>query len=122
MFSYIFHKYYNFVRNVVDILIEIALNMWTALGSGHFNNILSVCEHSVSFHLLCAPHFLSLVCYTSEYRFSECRSFTSLDLCAVLSCQLYLTLCNPMDCSLPGSSVHGNSTDKNTALGCPDLF
>ena len=21
--------------------------------------------------------------------------------------QLYLTLCNPMDCSLPGSSVHG---------------
>ena len=23
--------------------------------------------------------------------------------------QLYLTLCNPMDCSLPGSSVHGIS-------------
>ena len=25
----------------------------------------------------------------------------------VLSAQLCLTLCNPMDCSLPGSSVHG---------------
>ena len=25
----------------------------------------------------------------------------------VLVTQLYPTLCNPMDCSLPGSSVHG---------------
>ena len=25
----------------------------------------------------------------------------------VLVAQLYLTLCDPMDCSLPGSSVHG---------------
>ena len=25
----------------------------------------------------------------------------------VLCTQLHLTLCNPMDCSLPGSSVHG---------------
>ena len=25
----------------------------------------------------------------------------------VLATQLYLTICNPMDCSLPGSSVHG---------------
>ena len=24
------------------------------------------------------------------------------------------TLCDPMDCSLPGSSVHGDSLDKNT--------
>ena len=27
--------------------------------------------------------------------------------CAVLSAQLCLTLCEAMDCSLPGSSVHG---------------
>ena len=32
--------------------------------------------------------------------------------------QLYLTLCNPVDCSLPGSSVHGDSPGKNTAVGC----
>ena len=25
----------------------------------------------------------------------------------VLVSQLHLTLCNPMDCNLPGSSVHG---------------
>ena len=29
-----------------------------------------------------------------------------------------LTLCNPIDCSLPGSSVHGNSLGKNTEVVC----
>ena len=29
-----------------------------------------------------------------------------------------LTLCDPMDCSLPGSSVHGNSPGKDTRVGC----
>ena len=28
-------------------------------------------------------------------------------VCVYSVTQLYLTLCNPMDCSLPGSSVHG---------------
>ena len=27
------------------------------------------------------------------------------------------TLCDPMDCSLPGPSVHGDSPDKNTGVG-----
>ena len=29
---------------------------------------------------------------------------------------------NPMDCSLPGSSVHGDSPGKNTGVGCDFLF
>ena len=29
---------------------------------------------------------------------------------------------NPMDCSPPGSSVHGDSPGKNTGGGCPALF
>ena len=33
-----------------------------------------------------------------------------------------LTLCNPMDCSPPGSSVHGTLQSKNTAVGCHALF
>ena len=37
--------------------------------------------------------------------------------------QSYPTLCGPMDCSLPGgSSVHGDSPDKNTAVGCYALL
>ena len=47
--------------------------------------------------------------------------FSSLCL-EILACmharllQLYLTLCNPMDCSSKGSSVHGDSPGKNTGV------
>ena len=41
-------------------------------------------------------------------------------LCLVT--QLCLTLCNPMDCSLPGSSVHGDSLGKNTRVDCHALL
>ena len=42
--------------------------------------------------------------------------------CAVLSRSSCLTLCNPMDCSPPGFSVHGDSPDKNTGMGCHALL
>ena len=32
------------------------------------------------------------------------------------------TLCDPMDCSLPGSSVHGGSLGKNTEVDCHAFF
>ena len=35
--------------------------------------------------------------------------------------QLCLTLCNPMDYSPPGSSLHGDSPGKNTGVGCHTL-
>ena len=41
-------------------------------------------------------------------------------LCLVA--QLCLTLCDPMDCSPPGSSVHGDSSGKNTGVGCHNLL
>ena len=36
--------------------------------------------------------------------------------------QLCPTLCDPMDCSLPGSSVHEDSPGKNTGVGCHALL
>ena len=42
-------------------------------------------------------------------------------LCACVCAKLLqscLTLCNPVDCSLPASSVHGDSPGKNTGVGC----
>ena len=36
--------------------------------------------------------------------------------------QSCLTLCDSMDCSPPGSSVHGDSPDKNTGVDCHALF
>ena len=41
-------------------------------------------------------------------------------MCAKLF-QLCLTLCNPMDCTPPGSSVHGDSPGMNTGVGCHAL-
>ena len=39
-----------------------------------------------------------------------------------LVAQLCLTLCDHLDCSLPGSSVHGDSPHKNTGGGCYALL
>ena len=36
--------------------------------------------------------------------------------------QLCPTLCDPMDYSLPGSCVHGDSPGKNTRVGCHALL
>ena len=36
--------------------------------------------------------------------------------------QSYLTLCNPMDGSPPGSSVHGDFPGKNIGVGCYSLL
>ena len=41
-------------------------------------------------------------------------------LCLVT--QSCLTLCNPIDCSPPGSSVHGDSPGKNIGVGCHALL
>ena len=41
-------------------------------------------------------------------------------LCLVA--QSCLTLCNRIDCSLPGFSVHGDSPGKNTEVGCHALL
>ena len=45
----------------------------------------------------------------------------STSMCAK-SLQLCPTLCDPVDCSPPGSSVHGDSPDKNTGMGGHALF
>ena len=42
--------------------------------------------------------------------------------CAVLSCLVVSNFCDPMDCSPPGSSFHGDSPDKNTGVGYHSLL
>ena len=46
------------------------------------------------------------------------------NLCAVmcLGAQQCSTLCGPMDCNLPGASVHGDSPGRNTGVGCRALL
>ena len=43
-------------------------------------------------------------------------------VCVCLVTQSCLTLCDPMDCSPPGTSVHGDSPGKNAWLSCHALL
>ena len=43
-------------------------------------------------------------------------------MCVCLVAQLCLTLCNLMDCSPTGFSVHGDSPGMNTEVGCHALL
>ena len=43
-------------------------------------------------------------------------------MCVCLVDQSCLTVCNPMDCSLPDPFVHGDSPGRNTGVGCHALL
>ena len=54
---------------------------------------------------------------------AEWFSTSSVQLSVLcLVAQLYLTLCDPTDCSLLGSSVHGESPGRNIGVGCHALL
>ena len=60
---------------------------------------------------------------TSAYKpfTSRTRGSYTWQVCAcihVKSFELHPSLCDPMDCSPPGGSVHGVSPGKNTGVGC----
>ena len=75
-------------------------------------------------------YFLSKLLYRGCFSFWDTEAFLGnevfcllfflglchLGCCAVLSHSLCLTLCDPMDYSLLGSSLYGDSLDKNTGV------
>ena len=54
--------------------------------------------------------------FTKQKLNHRCRKQT-YGCCAKLLQSSCPTLCNPMDCSPAGSSVHGGSPSKNTGVG-----
>ena len=50
------------------------------------------------------------------------RFYEAMPLLLCLAAQSCPTLCNPMDCSPPGSSVHGDSPGKSTGVSCHALL
>ena len=67
-------------------------------------------------------HFL--FCKASSLDALEDSSVTELPvcLCSCLVIQSCLALCDPLDCSLPGFSFLGDSSAKNTGVGCYALL
>ena len=57
---------------------------------------------------------------TSKHKIKNPKKGPQQKMCLVI--QLCLTLCDPMDCTPPGSSVHGDSPGKNTEVGCHALL
>ena len=45
------------------------------------------------------------------------NTYINMCVCACYTASV-VSLCDPMDCSPPGSSVHGDSPSKNTGVGC----
>ena len=67
-------------------------------------------------HCVAGSHTLKSI-QESKARPGACKSAV---LCLVAqSCP---TLCDPMDCSSPGSSVHRGSPGRNTGMGCHALL
>ena len=74
--------------------------LWISVIAGHQGDPGSMLSISVHSH---NKHILSTSCLCTEIRFI-------LHACVCVVCsvaQLCPTLCDPMDCSLPGFSVHG---------------
>ena len=83
------------------LLQRIFLTQGTEPGSLHWRWILYWLSHQRRLYIYCSIHICVCVCvYT---------------LCFVT--QMCPTLCNPMDCSLPGPSDRGDSPGKNTGVG-----
>ena len=60
---------------------------------------------------------------TSETQRKLCGSCLSASTFpCIITSLLCLSLCDPMDCSPPGSSIHGDSSGKNTGVGCRALL
>ena len=70
--------------------------------------------------------YIYMVCvfiYTSNVYMCLCvHTYTHRCVFVSSVAQSCLTLYDPMHCSLPGSSVHGDSPDKNTGVGCHSLL
>ena len=111
------------------------MQSWLGLGSKVVQFLPNSDSGGISYksHLIEATEAVldqdSTKCYTSishQVRMDILNpQLSSTTISCVLLCsvtQLCLTLCNPMDCSLPGSSVHGDSPGKNTEMGLHTLL
>ena len=85
--------------------------------------MLAVSECALFHHVLRDDDYISDHLCTLSFK----NSMKSIVVWGVLCCvclvtQSYPTLRDSIDCSLPGSSVHGNSQGKNTRVGCHALL
>ena len=105
-FRYYFFKYFSssfYISSLFEILMACMLEYLSSMFI--FFKIFSLCASSWKFSIALFTSLMILVLAM---------------LCLVAqSCP---TLCNPMDCSPTGFSVHGDSLSKYTTVGCHALL
>ena len=69
-------------------------------------------------HLSCCRHAF----FELEYVFEAKPTLPKGFIITAIIAQLCPTVCNPMDCSPPGSPVHGDSPGKYTGVACHALL
>ena len=82
-------------------------------------------DFSAFWHKVSQAGFVLFFCLTSPLNqpfLQEATASFSWECAVCLVTQLRLTLCDSMHCSLPGSSLHGDSPGKNTRVGCHALL
>ena len=100
-----FHLNY-FLRSPVSNTATLRGRAWTYEFGRHKHSV-----HNITYF------FLLFFFFTHDFTF-----YIWVHMCWCLVTQSCPTLCDPMDCSPPGSSVHGDSPGKNTGVGCHALF
>ena len=87
---------------------------------------LYVCTRDMLKNVYCSIVYNSKRWGISQNQLYECACakflYYSYTCMCAKSLQLCMTLCDPMDCSPAGSSVHGILQAKSTGMGCCALF
>ena len=84
------------------------------------NRLHDFCTYFSVLNALFHPHILPVNSQPALVFSSTVLSLGTTDICVCT--QSCLTLCNPLDYNLPGSSVHWDFSGKNTGVGCHFLF
>ena len=100
---------------------NVCLVLWPIFSIGSFIFLVLSCMSCLCiFETNSLPVALLAIIFSHSEGCLFTRFVFSKDTCALCwVAQSCLTLCDPMDCSLPGSSVHRDSPGKNNGVGCP---
>ena len=102
-------------------LREFDMKMWILIASTFLENILNNYSCDTT-RLFWFKAFLTQIIYLStKAAIKGSEPYEPLAVLCLVT-QSCLTLCGPMDCSLPGSSVHRDFPGMNTGVGCQALL
>ena len=123
MWAHFMFTWTTFARAPVSALCSASLLMaWVSVGvqtqpqnPSQLATFISQLELALE-AILCHSNFISFLSIFASLLFLQ---FTFSVCLVAQSCP---TLCDPMYCSLPGSSVHGDSSGKDIGVGCHALL